>query len=271
MDAHLPDAELIQRFNQKSVDHPQIYAVLQQKSSAASAVFYEEGKQGLSLLELMGLTTFAAIGLAAIVNLGVLGAFICFAIAVLWSVAIRVVGMHPGKIRFLTQLIWGIIMPLFCLLADPYFFAIMKNGRPLEFSQGIAMPAYLCHAFLFALLAISVFLKPKTFAFVHSYVAGGLMGFGLIFLLLGFFLIPAILIGALALVGLLGLSPWITGIVLIKSSAMHSRWAGKGNRWNRWFFWLLGFITPIALWIGLVSAAASGTFDPWYEALLQSR
>lgn len=268
MNPTIDDAALIEFYNRKSADHDNLRAVLKTQVSSTSSIYYEKQRQGVSLIEFLGLITYVSVGMAAVFNLGLLGGLFCFLVAVLWSFGIRSAGMHPGKIRFLTQLIWGIIMPAYCLLADPYFFATMQNGRPTEFSSHIAIPAYLGHVYLFSLIAISMYLKPQSYRVVHAFVAGALMGCGLLFFLLGFCLIPATLLGLLALVGIVGISPVITGFVLVQSALMHFRWADNVKPSIRILVWWVGLFGTIGLWLGLVSAAGNGAFDLIYESLL---
>jgi hypothetical protein len=101
-------------------------------------------------------------------------------------------------------------MPVFCLMSDLLLFAEMKNGVPVSFDESTALPAYSLHLLMFALLGLSFWLRSDSLVQLNSLVAGVLMEVSLFFLFIGLTLIPLILIGSLAGVGLLGLSPWIT-------------------------------------------------------------
>lgn len=266
----MPEEMQIADFNQKNPLHSQWQQVLEQRAEKTTAIYLASKGLEFSLLEMMILVTLAGVGFSLITHFGLVGGFLAFNLSVLLTWLISSYSRKPANIRMQTQIIWVVLMPVFCLMSDPLLFAEMKNGVPVTFNESTALPAYSLHLLMFAVLGFSFWLRSDSLVQLNSLVAGVLMGGSLFFLLIGLTLIPLILIGSLAGVGLLGLSPWITALVLAKTSAMHYRWAASKSGGARLPLWVLGMAIPIFVWFRLRIWAQEGEFQEFYVRLLQA-
>jgi len=260
--------QLTAEFNRKSLRHSQFQEAIEKKAGREGAIYVASTGKEFSLFEMLVLITIAGVGFSLITKLGLVGGFLTFNLAILLTWIIPIYSGKPASIRLLTQIIWGMLMPIFCLLSDPFLFAHMKYGVPTSFAESIALPTYVLHLLLFCVLGGSFLLRPESIGQFNAFVAGILVAGSLLFFTIGLVLIPHTLVGALAGVGFLGLAPWITGIVLARTSAMHRRWAiarsAKGSR----FLWLVGLILPIWIWIRLFMWAKDGVFQDFYGRVL---
>jgi hypothetical protein len=114
-----------------------------------------------------------------------------------------------GQLVF--DLVAGILLPVFCLVADPIVFRESPFGTPLL--GGYAPLAYV--AIVTGLLALAIWLLARRPA---ALLAGFLVAGALFALLLGIALFPFSLIGLFAGIGALGLSPFLTAFVFFRNS-----------------------------------------------------
>lgn len=129
------------------------------------------------------------------------------------SVLTRSSNVHTSN-RWL-DLVGGIVLPILCVVLDPIVF---KTSTILPGIGAPLLQEYVVFAYAEMLLCMSAFLywlwSPQT----ASPFLAGLFGSGALFsFCLGLFLLPFSLLGLLVLLGILGLSPFLSGFVFFRA------------------------------------------------------
>jgi hypothetical protein len=128
-------------------------------------------------------------------------------------------------------LVFGIVLPIFCLAADPIVFkgSLLLGESPMF--ADLRIPAYVFCAIECALMALWLALGRRP-AWLSSFLGGGLIVGGAASLLLGLALLPSSLVAILVVIGVFGLTPIVTALVYfeqgIEAVIAASRSAGKG-------------------------------------------
>lgn len=110
--------------------------------------------------------------------------------------------------------IFGVILPVLCLVADPLIF---KNGifGPPEFGR------YQVLAYLVSTVEIAIFIVWRTFrkqlTTFSAPFGGVLLAGGLFSTAIGILILPLTLLGLLFLIGALGFIPFLTGFVYFRN------------------------------------------------------
>ena len=200
----------------------------------------------LSIIDLMMVTTICAITITSITRIGYFGVHAMLLVCLVANmIAATVLVDRPIRFRMWNQFTWGVLMPLVCIFGDPFVFGSFENGRAVYLSQhGIA-----CYVFvgiqLFTLLVS--WLVPKHSSALNEFVSGVLF-VGCVFSFgVAVILAPLTVVATLAMgIGFPGITPWFTGFVYLRTSALHKARAakfGKAQGWKR----AAGIALPILL------------------------
>lgn len=203
-----------------------------------------------SILEALVLTGSIAASLALLLQFGIIAALIVFAVCSVASLLLLQKYESATRAQFWLQFLWCVLLPVVCVFGDPFVFGEFRNAKPIRMNH-FAGAFYAMIAWQVFLMMVSWSVTPR-FRRINGFLGGSFLCAAGFAWLIAFALIPASLLGMLALVGVLGTTPWITGIVFFRSAMMHlerSRNA-KGNR--SVLFTLIGISSSAALFVLLL-------------------
>lgn len=126
----------------------------------------------------------------------------------------RNLGNEVTKKQVVFDVLFGVVMPVFCLLADP----IMFNGI---FGRGIAENFRLFGYSLvgFEILCLVVWLTAgRRSAILSAVLSAALMMGALFSVVVGIVLMPFSIIGLLFIIGVFGFSPWFTAMAFARNA-----------------------------------------------------
>lgn len=175
-----------------------------------------------SLAQLLTGTTIAAVLLALFRAFGIWGAVLSFGAALIFTLLIYPQANRGSKQQqaLMFDFVWGIVMPVVCLVFDPFVFKFdggfdpFLNGGPVqpprwpEFNQlaFVAYPVLACQ--LAILLAVLVIGRPS--AAWAAATAGSLFAGLIVSAVIGVLLLPLSTVGLAFTVGILGYTPLFT-------------------------------------------------------------
>ena len=111
------------------------------------------------------------------------------------------------------DILFGILAPIFCVVADPIVFRTSGFGHPwIPYATGAYIFIGLEILTLTAWLAI-----PRKSPLLSLALAGPLLAGGLAAMGLGIRMLPLSLLGLLAIIGILGFTPFATGFVYLRN------------------------------------------------------
>ena len=171
-----------------------------------------------SLKSLFLLTFLCAVALALVAQLRLLGTEILFLTAVVASLVL-LNQVDKGLARIWLQAMWGVILPLACLATDPFLFVSSQNIRMLS-ELRLSPFAAGCYGFVcwqITMLLASWLLTskyPKSAAFLSGSLLVGCIFAGIVALVLT----PITLLAMIFLIGLPGITPWLTMFVYMKAT-----------------------------------------------------
>ena len=142
-------------------------------------------------------------------------------------------------------------MPIGCIFGDPFVFGSFQNGSANHLNP-YAIACYTFIAWQIAWLGVSWVVDPDS-TIGNSFISGTLLAGTVFALLIAVMLTPVTLIGSFFLLGLIGVTPWLTGVTFLRTSWMHRRRATQVN----YIVMFVGFILPIAI----ASAVMVATMD----------
>jgi hypothetical protein len=229
-----------------------------------------------SLAHLLIGTTIAAVALALFRVLGMWGAVFAFLLAlVVTIIPLPQAGLIDRRKQVLIfDFVWGIVMPVVCLVFDPFVFKGDGNldfmGAPDafvrpdwgDFSEA-AFIAYPILAWQLAVMAIVLVIGRLRNEWAAA-AAGSLLGGMLVALAIGIMLFPLSTLGLLVLWGMLGYTPLFTAFSYGRRAREMWRQATSKMSWQRaLFFALIGVIlaTAISTSVGLVAVVARRAFE----------
>lgn len=127
--------------------------------------------------------------------------------------------LPPSRAQTVWDLIFGILLPLGCLLADRIVF-----GGPHPFLEGSIFGGAAPAAYTFiltevCLLALWILLRRKVTGSAAFFAGPLLAGWGFS-LILAIGLLPLSLVGLIVVIGVLGLSPWLTWFAFYRNWKM---------------------------------------------------
>jgi hypothetical protein len=139
------------------------------------------------------------------------------------------------------DVMFGILAPIVCVVADPIVFRSGGFGRPwIPYATG----AYIFMAL--EILTLTVWLAlPKKSPLLNVALAGPLFAGGLASIGLGIRMLPISLIGLIAVIGVLGFTPFLTGFVFLRNGlrAWRSLQGVDGLVLRREIAFLFAFLT----------------------------
>ena len=179
----------------------------------------------ISILDLMLITGACAVTITLVRSAGITGILILFAACVAVTYWHRQKCSNPTRYRFWNQFTWGMLMPIGCIFGDPFIFGRFDQGVPMHF-ESHAVACYVFIAYQILALAVSWVIVPDS-RIMNSAVAGTLYAGAAFAFLVAMMMLPITIAGAIVLIGLIGLTPWATGIVYAGTARMHARRRGK--------------------------------------------
>jgi hypothetical protein len=173
-----------------------------------------------SLWQLLAATTLAAALLALFRALGIWGAVFAFVVAIVCS--LTAYGRDRQRQALLFDFIWGIVMPVVCLVFDPFVFKyepdfftpanlpLQPNAFVSSFQvQPLAFVAYPILAWQLVALAIVLVIGRMQASWAAGF-AGTLFVGQVVAGIISFPLTPLAVLGTLFLIGILGFTPLLT-------------------------------------------------------------
>ncbi len=162
------------------------------------------------------LTLLCAAGIALVKQLDMIGAVIIFVAAGGGTIIMHCLPEFRVR-RFWFHALWGILLPICCLVTDP-----LMVFRNFELSDGTLSPySFGCYSFIswqMLMLCVSWFLKPSQ-PLLNSFVSGNLFAGTLFAALIGLILvIPAFVFSFFLLMGSPGFTPLLTMLVFFDGS-----------------------------------------------------
>jgi hypothetical protein len=148
------------------------------------------------------------------------------------------------KLRFITDLLFGVVLPILCFLFDPGLF----NEQVQSLVQAAALPAVLIQV---SALAIWLF-AGRWLGRWNIFLCGILSAGGIMAVVIGFALIPLSLIGITIYgIGLLGLTPFFTCAVFVRNAKLAYKCGCNGekkvNLALKVLLFLFGFALAVAI------------------------
>ncbi|QDU29635.1 hypothetical protein ETAA8_47500 [Anatilimnocola aggregata] len=178
-----------------------------------------------SLRELMLVTTLLAVMLGLIRAFGLWGATITFVASLVWTNVYyphRTEGNHRRQ-AFMFDLVWGLLMPIVCLVCDPFVFKDQRElveqafnfSRVLPFQPNLrqeSIAAYCCIGWQMLLLIVWLLARRWLTKVAGFFLGSWIVGI-IIAGVLGVLLAPIALVGSIVGVGLLAFTPLLTTYV----------------------------------------------------------
>lgn len=197
-----------------------------------------------SILELMLITGICAVTITVIRAASVFGILGLFVVCFFTWLHLRCSLTDPTKLRFWSQFIWGILMPIGCIFGDPFVFGRFEMGKARAFNEY----AFACYAFIgweIFCMTVSCFVKPTKWR-LNLLLAGSLLAGAVFAYLIAFAILPMTLFGLIIVIGVIGFTPWFTGNVYGHTALMHWR-RGKtaGRQDDAIWYVLIGFLFSI--------------------------
>lgn len=154
----------------------------------------------------------------------------------------RHAGSKPTSGQVVFDVVFGILMPLFCFYADP---GIVRGG----FSTPIGEVSLFLYAFSgLAIITLAFWLvfghrvRSATAALVGVLVAGAIISASI-----GVLILPLTLLGILMVIGLLGLVPFLTAFVYLRNALRGISRAREASRSPRFAAVVLSALFAIAM------------------------
>ena len=170
------------------------------------------------------------------------------------------------------DVIFGIAAPVLCLYFDP---AVFRPGLGAEFGylRPVRIFAYLEIAFSIIVL-IYYLVRRRPSSFVSGVLAGG----ALFSFVLGMAMLPLTLIGLILIVGVFGLTPFVTSFVFLRNAVRSGKTEGAAVSRSAVASFALGFVLiaglPLAAQISITSvgrhaivALQGGTEQDYHDAV----
>ncbi len=213
-----------------------------------------------SLAQLLIGTTIAAAALALFRALGMWGAVLAFSLAIVVTIFPPPLGglIHRRQQALLFDFVWGIVMPVVCLVFDPFVFKGDGNldfmGAPDafvrvdwgDFSEA-AFVAYPVLVWQLAVMAVALVIGKLRSEWAAT-AAGSLFGGTLVAFAIGIMLFPLSTLGLTVVWGVLGYTPLFTAFSYGRRAREMWRQASSKMSWQRALFCAnLGGILAIAL------------------------
>lgn len=165
----------------------------------------------LKLWDIFVVISAVGVALGALQAFHLFGAAFLFVAAVVVSINLALrAETESGTVRanWYYDLIWGVLMPVICLLCDPGFFKQPVADSPLSMPVNFNLLAYCTFGLQMVAMLIWLIAAPKRAAGVLAGIF--VVGVG-IAILVGLLLLPASAVGILVLgLGIMGFTPFLT-------------------------------------------------------------
>lgn len=171
-----------------------------------------------SLKSLFLLTFLCSVALALVAQLRLLGTEILFLTAVVASFVL-LNQIEKGNTRIWLHAMWGIILPLACLATDPFLFVSSQNIRTLG-ELRLSPFAVACYGFMgwqMIMLFVS-WLLTSSYPMRAAIVSGSLLAGSIFAGTVALVLTPITVIAMIFVVGLPGITPWLTMVVYLQAA-----------------------------------------------------
>jgi hypothetical protein len=249
------------RFCSRSdVDYDLLWQHFRHKGEPAEQQFHIRENYAASISELLIITALIALAFSLVTNLGLMGALVLFMGAITFS-RIGAARLKEGtQIRFWNQFLWGWLLPPSCLVAAAGLAERDASTQLYSIDVEILAAPASMWIYLAFLLIVSWFVSPYSMSWVNTLLAGQFLTGAFFLTIIGFVLIPFTLIGSLAMVGLIGLTPFISGIMFLRTGWMHYEWAGPYSL-LKGLSVFIGFCVFAFVFFLLMFLSSSGFFD----------
>lgn len=217
-----------------------------------------EEKLQFSLSQLLLTVTVCAVLLALFRALDTYGVLLAFFAAVGFCIFL---GDRKHSLRYLVfDFIWGVFLPVVCLLFDPYVFSSadfeLQSFQSLLDNRSISSLSILAYAALgYQMLLLSIWLlwgqkTEKLSAFFSGSLAVGF----LLAMTIGILMLPITIIGLTIFIGVLGFTPFFTARAFfrrMRQAAKRGLAAQSTGRFALLFFLgsLAAVVLPVLAWL----------------------
>lgn len=179
----------------------------------------------------------------------------------------RQFGGRPTRRQEVHDLIFGIVLPLICLLLDPVVF----RGGPFPVLHHYRWLAYTFIAIEMAVLAYWLTMDVRS-GIGTLLLAGALAAGGLFALSLHAILLPLTLRGMIFLIGFLGLTPFLTSFVYFRNAwRAQSRYPGSLNWGSRIGILLAGMVLVALPSLGILYGIQGESLRNLVDAVIIDR
>ena len=211
-----------------------------------------------SIRSLLVLTVVCALTIVLIDQLWIVGTIILFVASAVASLVLRRPEYRAQR-RFWLQGIWGILMPLACLVTDPMFFLTsgVKPEAPFEaFNDPSNFRPYAAASYAFILwqmtMLVASWFATKHQAMWSAWLAGNLYAGALFAGGIGVCMLPMAAIASIMLVGLPGFTPLITAVVFFRTAGqVWQPIRENGAEPRHQLVLILGLVVSASLWLGI--------------------
>lgn len=244
-------------------------AAIEQALALGAELNRVEPPPRFSLLELMIVVTLLAVMLGLIRSLGMWGAVASFVGAVIWTQLVYPRWQSSERMRQTTMFdcVWGLVMPVVCLVGDPFVFKdqpeLIDGAFDLKqlgkFSPQLRRENLAIYAFIgWQMLMLFAWIVGRPWFGRLAGLFFGVWIVGVVFAgVLGILLAPIAAIGSIVGIGLLGFTPLLTTYTLARrlKEAIDDGVLDASDQWVPvfWFLTALGFLSA---WIVPLQAAS---------------
>ena len=154
------------------------------------------------------------------------------------------------------DVIFGIILPIFCLILDPFIFkdmniSFLMDGLGAAYLRNIQVFAYISIGIGIVALILVLFFQVKS-DLLNLFLASVLSSVAFVSFLVGIFLLPVSIPLLLFVIGIMGFIPFLTAFVLFRNGALaFQKVQTKMNNMTKVKFLFLGAILAVGIPFGV--------------------
>lgn len=123
---------------------------------------------------------------------------------------------EPTKAQRKFDWIFGVVMPVTCIFLDPVFFSTHNESQPI---WGAFKPFVYLLSFTAILAMMAWLIWGSRLKWLNALLGGLFLAGAVVAFAVGVFMLPYSLIGLIILIGALGFTPLLTGIVYLRNGA----------------------------------------------------
>jgi hypothetical protein len=204
----------------------------------------------VTITQLLVITFLCGATIALVSQFFLAGTLVLFAVFAITSGIFSLRQINSSIAVFVDQVLWGVLMPIACIVTDPLIFMNEFKAVPtLSNVDPLALLAYVTFGWQILNMIASWFLAAKGLAF-QSWFSGTLLLGSIVALIVALCILPISVLGLFVVVGILGFTPWVTGWVYLKASRRYwprtkNNSEVQGN--SHWLFFAAGFCVALIL------------------------